>query len=110
MNNAAARTWRALVPARDVPRDGLGITVEIDGRSLAVFWSEDRPHVIDDECPHRGASLGAGVCLDGDVTCPSHGWHFALASGANTDGLACSVRVYPARESTEGLVEVDLGA
>lgn len=110
MERHSREAWRAIVEAKTLPRDGTGATIEIDGRRLAVFWIDDRPHVLDDECPHRGASLGLGVCVGGDVTCPWHGWHFSLATGANTDGLACVVRVFAARVREDGWIEVDLDA
>lgn len=92
----------------ELPIDGTGRVIEIAGHRLAVFWIDGAPRVLDDECPHEGASLGDGVVIDGDVTCPWHGWHFSVASGANTDGLAACVRVHPARVREDGVVEVEL--
>lgn len=100
--------WRALIDASELPDDGGGCVVEIEGHRLAVFQIDGRPHVVDDECPHEGASLGAGVVIDGEVTCPWHGWHFALADGRNTDGLAACVRVHPARRREDGTIEAQL--
>ena len=104
-----ATRWTPLMPLADLPTDGEGATVEKDGHRLAVFHVDGAVHVLDDECPHAGASLGAGVCVDGDVTCPWHGWHFRLTDGKNTDGLPDDVAAYAARVNDEGIVEVALG-
>ena len=100
--------WTALLPLADLPTDGTGATVEVPGYRLAVFHVDGELRVLDDECPHAGASLGAGVCLDGDVTCPWHGWHFRLSDGSNTDGLSERVAVHPARVNDAGVVEATL--
>ena len=65
--------------------------------------------MLDDECPHQGASLGLGVALRGDVTCPWHAFHFSLSDGSNTDGLSLCVVVHPVRMSA-GRVQVGLPA
>jgi phenylpropionate dioxygenase-like ring-hydroxylating dioxygenase large terminal subunit len=34
-------------------------------------------HLFDGHCPHMGAHLGYGGCVEGDtITCPFHGWRF----------------------------------
>lgn len=103
-------TWRELIHLRELPGDGTGRVVEIDGYRLAVFWVDGAPHVLDDECPHEGASLGDGIVQTGEVTCPWHGWHFGIADGRNTDGLAACVRVHLARAREDGMIEVALGS
>jgi nitrite reductase (NADH) small subunit len=102
------RRWVPLIAHADLPKDGAGVTVELEDRRLAVFALEEGVHVIDDECPHQGASLGAGIVLDGEVTCPWHGWHFRLSDGRNTDGMASCVAVFDARISASGWVEAAL--
>ncbi len=102
-----ARHWRDLASVEDLPTDGGGLTIEVQGRRYAVFLHEDRIHVLDDACPHVGASLGEGVISRGEITCPWHGWHFDLCTGRNADGLdACAV-VHPSRISG-GRVEAQL--
>lgn len=98
------RTWCELVRADELPVDGGGRSVEVEGRRYAVFLNGGRAHVLDDACPHQGASLGEGVLSRGEVTCPWHGWHFDLESGRNGDGLEACVAVHPARV-VDGWVE-----
>lgn len=102
------RAWRDLgCREGDLPTDGTGRCVELGGRRYAVFHHAGRVHVLDDACPHMGASLGDGVLSRGEVTCPWHGWHFDLASGCNADGLEARVAVHPARV-VAGRIEAEL--
>jgi nitrite reductase (NADH) small subunit len=98
------RAWRELGPIDGLPTDGTGRCVELEGRRYAVFRHAGGVHVLDDACPHMGASLGEGVLSRGEVTCPWHGWHFDLSSGRNGDGLDACVAVHPARV-VEGRLE-----
>jgi phenylpropionate dioxygenase-like ring-hydroxylating dioxygenase large terminal subunit len=46
------------------------------GKTL-VFWRDgDKVNVVDDRCPHRGASLSSGSVNNGCITCPFHGIAF----------------------------------
>jgi nitrite reductase (NADH) small subunit len=97
--------WHVLADWTDLPGDGSGLCREVAGRRVALFRDGERVHAIDDQCPHAGASLGLGIVLAGEVTCPSHAWHFELGSGRNTDGLAACVEVFPVRVRS-GRIEV----
>ena len=92
----------------ELPLDGAGLSLAVDGYQVAVFLIDGKIHALDDSCPHLGGSLGLGVVKDGDVTCPWHGFHFCLSTGESTDGLDESVRIRPTRQSGE-CVEVAFG-
>jgi len=47
----------------------------------AVSGSADRLGLVDQRCPHRGASLAMGIPSDGCLECPYHGWTFDSAGG-----------------------------
>jgi len=102
------RTWHTVASSGELPGDGSGLCVELDGRRIALFAVDGAPRAIDDVCPHEGASLSLGVTLEGEVTCPWHGWHFELEGGRNTDGLDEAVEVYPCRVRSDGRIEVGL--
>ena len=76
---------------------GTGRTVHVRGKEYAVWNVAGAFHCIDDLCPHRGASLGAGNLETSTVYCPMHGWGFDVRSGACTTGADRSVKTYPAR-------------
>jgi 3-ketosteroid 9alpha-monooxygenase subunit A len=48
------------------------------GRDLVLFRTDAGQAVVADaHCPHMGAHLGYGGCVDaGGIRCPFHGWHF----------------------------------
>jgi len=98
--------WVRVARHAELPTDGTGLALEVAGRAIALFIADGEVRAIDDSCPHQGGSLGLGVVLEGEVTCPWHGWHFELATGRNTDGLAACVAVHRTRISAEGDVEV----
>ena len=56
------------------------------GRDLVVWREADgTPHVVDAYCPHLGAHLGYGGCVEGDrIVCPFHHWAFD-GDGTNVD-------------------------
>lgn len=72
------------IDAADVDslRAGTGRTVEWKGQRMALFHLEGGFFAVEDACPHRGASLGAGWCEQGKVYCPLHGWVFDIRTGA----------------------------
>jgi nitrite reductase/ring-hydroxylating ferredoxin subunit len=48
-------------------------------KQRAACDSAGRPNVIQDRCPHRGASLSLGKIRDKGLSCPYHGWTFDSA-------------------------------
>ena len=87
--------------------EGLGRTFYLGDLALAVFLVDGKVHVIDDTCPHMGASLGSGFVENGNVTCPWHFWRFRLSDGAWADNPRMGVTCYPVRvEGDDVLVRV----
>ena len=66
----------------DTLAPGKGRTFAVGGREIAIYHVDGNFFAMDDTCPHRGASLGAGYQELGNVYCPMHGWKFSLATGA----------------------------
>ena len=79
---------------RDVP-PGTATTVEVEGQTLALANVEGTFCAVQNDCPHAGASLGAGK-LDGwSLECPLHGATFDVRSGEVLSGPADqAVRTY----------------
>lgn len=71
---------------------------KVGGHSLAVFNVAGEFHVIEDSCPHQGASLCTGK-LDGlSIRCLAHGLRFDLRSGRMVSGGPLAVARYPLRQ------------
>jgi nitrite reductase/ring-hydroxylating ferredoxin subunit len=102
--------WVPVGKLEELADDGTGKTVEEGGEAYAVFRVGERVHVLQDTCPHEGASLGCGVLSRGEVTCPWHGWHFDLEAGQSTDGLPERLKVYETRVQPSGEVWARLGS
>ena len=60
---------------------GSGKVIVLGERRLALFDDDGEYRVLDDACPHQGASLGEGSSFRGTVVCPWHSWSFDLKSG-----------------------------
>jgi nitrite reductase/ring-hydroxylating ferredoxin subunit len=56
---------------------------KVGEKTLAVFNVNGSFYVIDDTCPHRGASLAEGELEGHEVICPLHAAVFDVTSGAH---------------------------
>ena len=88
-------TRRIPVPASKYPQAGGRALFEFEDKSLALFNVDGQLFVIDDSCPHQGASLCGGR-LDGRVIqCCAHGLRFDLRSGYLLNSNLVKVNNYP---------------
>ncbi|WP_460125167.1 Rieske (2Fe-2S) protein [Pseudomonas sp. S2_C03] len=88
-------TRRIPVPAGKYPQAGGRALFEFEDKSLALFNVDGQLFVIDDSCPHQGASLCGGR-LDGQVIqCCAHGLRFDLRSGYLLNSNLVKVNNYP---------------
>jgi len=69
--------WFRVAASGDVPR-GAVRPLRYFGRDLVAFrTADDRVRVLDAHCPHLGAHLGHGGCVEGEaLRCPFHRWAF----------------------------------
>jgi nitrite reductase/ring-hydroxylating ferredoxin subunit len=65
---------------QDVP-PGTAISVEVEGRPIALFNIDGAFYAIDDECTHSGGSLSLGELGGMVVACPWHGACFDVGTG-----------------------------
>lgn len=54
---------------------------EVDGRSIALYHTNDGFFASDNTCPHRGGPLSEGDLSGNEITCPWHLWGFDVVSG-----------------------------
>lgn len=93
--------WIDLGAVNEIPAaDEGGRYVVHETRPYAVWrFADGAVRVMDDTCPHAGASLSAG-CFDQEtscVICPLHGWTFHRDHGRCPDNPQISVKVYETR-------------
>ncbi len=86
---------------RAAAADSVGVghcrSVVAGGHQFCLIRLESGFHAIDDECPHKGAPLGAGHVENGKVYCPLHGWCFHATTGACESNPAKPARRYPTK-------------
>jgi 3-phenylpropionate/trans-cinnamate dioxygenase ferredoxin subunit len=76
---------------------GKSTSVKVGGRDVALFNVDGTIFAMDDNCPHAGASLGAGK-LDGKiVTCRAHGMKFDATTGCFAGTTDSGVASYPVK-------------
>ena len=75
------RFWIPVLLAEELPRpDGDPVRVRILGEDLIAFRdSSGRVGLVQNNCPHRGASLFFGRNEEGGLRCVYHGWKFDRA-------------------------------
>ncbi len=88
--------FQTIAKVGSIPEDS-GITLEIDGTLIALFYHQGKYSAIDDACPHMGASLGAGAVEEGEVFCPWHAWRFDICKGTWCDNPRLKVSAYEVR-------------
>ena len=64
---------------RRIPTD---LNKKIEGQKVALFNVEGAYYAIGDTCTHRGGPLSEGDVQGTEVSCPWHGAHFDLKTGA----------------------------
>ncbi len=87
--------------------EGQNGTIDVHGKTIAIFHSGGSYFAIDDTCPHMGASLSSGCVEDGIVTCPWHYWRFRLNDGAWADNPRVKIGCYPVKIN-DGLIQVEI--
>jgi nitrite reductase/ring-hydroxylating ferredoxin subunit len=71
-----------------------GLSVEVQGKSIAVFRLNGKFFAVDDACPHKGGSLHEGPVNEGVVSCPWHQWQFDLRTGVSPLNPLSKIETY----------------
>jgi phthalate 4,5-dioxygenase oxygenase subunit len=119
MGQIMRRHWLpALLSEEVAERDGTPVRTRLLGEDLVVFRdSEGRLGILDERCPHRGASLALGRNEDCGLRCLYHGWKIGIDGAiqemvsepaGSTFAEKVRHKAYPAREAG-GLVWVYMG-
>jgi len=106
--NTAQKKWVRVTPCRNIPaREGR--CVEVAGRQIAIFHSQEGFFAAENRCPHRAGPLADGIINGVTVVCPLHAWKFDLTSGASTNHLesGASLTIFPTRVE-DGIVCIEL--
>ena len=119
MGQLMRRHWLPVCMSEEVAeRDGAPVRARLLGEDLVVFKdSNGKIGVLDERCPHRGASLSFGRNEACGLRCLYHGWKFDvdgnildMSSEPESAPMRQSIKqkAYPAREGG-GFVWVWMG-
>lgn len=90
-----------------IPENG-AISVELEGKRLALINLKGEIYAIDDDCPHEGGPLSEGQIIGEEIECPWHTSHFNIRTGRVTmDPATEDVAIYKVRIVGDA-VEVEL--
>ena len=109
MGQLMRRHWTPVCLIEEVNEpDGTPVKARVFGENLVVFRDSDgRVGVLDEACPHRGASLAFGRNEEGGLRCLYHGWKMdaegnvlEMASEPAASGMVDKVkhRAFPTQE------------
>ncbi len=72
--------WSRALSLAELP-DAATRFVEIDGRAVILARFGDRVTCFENACAHMGMAMDGGVVAGGILTCPHHGFAYALETG-----------------------------
>jgi phthalate 4,5-dioxygenase len=110
MGQMMRRHWLPVCLSEEVAQaDGAPVKARLLGEDLVVFKdSSGKIGVLDEHCPHRGASLVFGRNEDCGLRCLYHGWKFDVEGkcldmpsepgGGGSARRVMRTKAYPARE------------
>ena len=80
MGRLMRRYWMPALFSQQLPeRDGPPVRVKLLGERLVAWRSTDgQVGLVDERCPHRGASLFFGRNEEAGLRCVYHGWKFGV--------------------------------
>jgi nitrite reductase/ring-hydroxylating ferredoxin subunit len=78
------KCWYPVALAKDIPAARVTGLDFLGTRIVAYRGADNHPIVQEAWCPHLGADLSLGDCIEGTVRCPYHHWRFG-ADGTCVD-------------------------
>ena len=69
-----------ILNAAELP-SGRAKACTVDGKTIAVYHTEDGFFATDNVCPHRGGPLAEGDLIGNEINCPWHLWGFDIRTG-----------------------------
>ncbi|MGE0803971.1 MAG: Rieske 2Fe-2S domain-containing protein [Burkholderiaceae bacterium] len=118
LHEMARRYWLPYLRSESLAAGGPPRKVELLGEQFVSFRADNGAvGFLDEQCPHRGASLSLGRSGDNAITCIFHGWKFdvsgqCIGALSESNPKFCSTvraRAWPVREAG-GVLWVYLGA
>ena len=78
----------------EIPNFGKKV-VTVNGQELLLLNIKGEIFACENECPHQGSPMHAGIVKDGHLSCPRHGYRFNLKDGSCLDNAALTLKMFP---------------
>lgn len=85
---------------------GTCVSVEAEGRGVALCNVNGTLYALDNTCPHAGGPLGEGLLTGEVVECPWHGWRYNVRTGFRPENPDFAVACYEVKVVGE---EIEVG-
>src|SRR4249920_1169270 len=95
-------TWHR-VPDDNVPDEGRVLSVEVDGRTVALARCGNRLGALENHCPHQGGPLGEGSIENGLLRCPWHGYDYDPITGQPPGSFSDQPEAFPVEVREDGI-------
>jgi nitrite reductase (NADH) small subunit len=69
----------------------------VNGRTIALYHTDEGFFATDNTCPHRGGPLAEGDLIGKEITCPWHFWGFDVETGLCGGNPEIRVAAHPVR-------------
>ncbi len=79
------------------------------GEAIAVFRNNNEVVAVSNVCRHQGGPLGEGRIVNGEITCPWHGFQYQTADGCSPAPFTEKIATY-ATKIVDGMVYVSAQA
>ena len=80
-------------------KERFAISVNVNGKKIAVFRHMGELYALRDSCPHQGAPISDGYVDEGYVVCPHHGWKFKLKDGSFSHNELLKIPTFYVKEN-----------
>jgi nitrite reductase/ring-hydroxylating ferredoxin subunit len=94
--------YQAIASVSDLP-EGTRKLFMIGSQEVLLLNVDGAFYALDSACAHRGAPLGEGVVVDGQLLCPWHGSTFDVAEGRCLANPGEKIRTYPVQVRGEAI-------
>lgn len=89
--------WIEICAPDDIPDKRAVIAPLPSGERVAVFRDGAKIFAVTNVCRHQNGPLGEGCVIDGQVTCPWHGWQYDGATGVSPPPYTEKIATYDTR-------------
>ncbi|MDB5012858.1 MAG: Rieske (2Fe-2S) protein [Daejeonella sp.] len=95
--------WFKLFPADVFDSSNFVKLVVINDKKICVVKVDHRFFAVQNKCPHAGASLSLGYCIDKKIVCPYHRFEYDLETGKGSPGQNDYIDTFPIDVREDGV-------